>query len=110
MVFKSLHGLAPPYMRNLFTKTSQLTSRNLRNSATDLRIPKKNSTNGQKCYSFSEVLNLGMASQPSVSRYPLFINSKTRQTVGVNMYWDFILLLIFISDHRVLLVFYENCN
>ena len=52
MVFKSLHGLAPPYMRNLFTKTSQLTSRNLRNSATDLRIPKKNSTNGQKCFSF----------------------------------------------------------
>ena len=41
MVLKSLHGLAPPYMRNLFTKTSQLTSRNLRNSATDLRIPKK---------------------------------------------------------------------
>ena len=52
MVFKSLHGLAPPYMRNLFTKTSQLTSHNLRNSATDLRIPKKNSTNGQKCFSF----------------------------------------------------------
>ena len=48
MVFKSLRGLAPPYMRNLFTKTSQLTTRNLRNSATDLRIPKKNSTNGQK--------------------------------------------------------------
>ena len=52
MVFKSLHGLAPQYMRNLFTKTSQLTSRKLRNSATDLRIPKKKSTNGQKCFSF----------------------------------------------------------
>ena len=52
MVFKSLHGLAPQYMSNLFTKTSQLTSRNLRNSATDLRVPKKTSTNGQKCFSF----------------------------------------------------------
>ena len=41
MVFKSLHGLASQYMRNLFTKTSQLTSRNLRNSATDLRTAKK---------------------------------------------------------------------
>ena len=47
MVFKSLHGLAPQYMSNLFTKTSQLTSRNLKNSAT-----KKKSTNGQKCFSF----------------------------------------------------------
>ena len=45
MVFKSLHG-------NLFTKTSQLTSWNLRNSTADLRIPKKQSTNGQKCVSF----------------------------------------------------------
>ena len=52
MVFKSLHGLAPQYMSNLFTKTSQLTSRNLRNPATDLRVPKKKSTNGQKCFSF----------------------------------------------------------
>ena len=31
MVFKSLHELAPPYMCNLFTKTSQVSSRNLRN-------------------------------------------------------------------------------
>ena len=52
MVFISLHGLAPHYMPNLFTKTSQLTSRNLRNSATDLKIPKKKSTNGQRCFSF----------------------------------------------------------
>ena len=52
MVFKSLHELAPQYMCNLFTKTSQLTSRNLRNTATDLRLPKKNSKNGQKCFSF----------------------------------------------------------
>ena len=52
MVFKSLHELAPQYMCNLFTKTSQLTSMNLRNTATDLRLPKKNSKNGQKCFSF----------------------------------------------------------
>ena len=52
MVFKSLHELAPQYMCNLFTKTSQLTSKNLRNTATDLRLPKKNSKNGQKCFSF----------------------------------------------------------
>ena len=75
MVFKSLHGLAPQYMRNIFTKTFKLTSRNLRNSATDQRIPKKKSTNGQNL-SLLGVLTLGMASQLSVSTHPLFINSK----------------------------------
>ena len=76
MVFISLHGLALPYMRNLFTKTSQLTLRNLRNSATDLRMPKKKIQQMGRNVSLLEVLNLGMASQPSVSRHPLFINSK----------------------------------
>ena len=38
MVFKSIHGLAPQYMSDLFTKISQLASHNLRNIATDLQI------------------------------------------------------------------------
>ena len=52
MVFKSLHELAPQYMCDLFTRASQLTSRYLRNTLTDLRLPKKNSKTGQKCFSF----------------------------------------------------------
>ena len=52
MVFKSLYELAPQYMCNLFTRASQLTSRYLRNTLTDLRLPKKNSKTGQKCFSF----------------------------------------------------------
>ena len=52
MVFKSLHELAPWYMCNLFIKSSELSSRNLRNAATDLWLPKKNSKNGQICFSF----------------------------------------------------------
>ena len=52
MVFKSLHELAPQYMCNLFTRAPQLTSRYLRNTLTDLRLPKKNSKTGQKCFSF----------------------------------------------------------
>ena len=42
MVFKSLNELAPRYLCNLFTKNSQCSSRNLRNT----------SANGQKCFSF----------------------------------------------------------
>ena len=52
MVFKSLNDLAPQYLCNLFTKNSACSSRNLRNTETDLRLPKKRSANGQKCFSF----------------------------------------------------------
>ena len=52
MVYKSLNGLAPQYMRNLFTRNSSCNSRSLRNTATDLRLPMKTSANGQKCFSF----------------------------------------------------------
>ena len=52
MVYKSLNGLAPQYMRNLFTRNSACNSRSLRNTAADLRLPMKTSANGQKCFSF----------------------------------------------------------
>ena len=52
MIFKSLHELAPKYTCDRFSKTSQLTSRNLRNAATDLRLPKKSSKNEQKWFLF----------------------------------------------------------
>ena len=52
MVFKSLNDLAPQYLCNLFTKNSECSSRSLRNTVTDLRLPKKKSANGQKCFSF----------------------------------------------------------
>ena len=41
MVFKTLKELAPPYLCSLFRKNSQSTSYRLRNTYTDLRLPKK---------------------------------------------------------------------
>ena len=52
MVFKSLNNLAPQFLWNLFTKNSSYSSRSFQNSETDLRLPKKRSANGQKCFSF----------------------------------------------------------
>ena len=52
MVYKSLNGLASQYMRNLFTRNSASNFGGLRNTATDLMLPKKTSANGQKCFSF----------------------------------------------------------
>ena len=54
MVYKSLHELAHKCMCNLFTRASHVTSKGLRNTATDLRLSKKNSKTGQKCFSFGD--------------------------------------------------------
>ena len=57
MVFKSLHGLAcvglaPQSLCSFFTKSSQCSSYSLRNTETDLRLPLKKSSNGQKSFSY----------------------------------------------------------
>ena len=52
IVFKSLNELAPPYLRSLFRKNSQSTSYRLRNTSTDLRLPKIGTEKGKKSFSF----------------------------------------------------------
>ena len=75
VVYKSLNGLAPQYMRNLFTRDSTSNSRSLQNTAADLRLLKKTSANGQKCFLFAK-LRFGIASQLRPNRHPLltFLN------------------------------------
>ena len=50
MVFKSLSELAPLYLRSLFRKNSHSTSYSLRNTSTDLRLPKKKYRKRQKIF------------------------------------------------------------
>ena len=69
MVFKSLNDLAPQYLCNLFTKNSACSSHNLRNTETDLRLPKKKSANGQKFFR-TEELKYGIASLLSQRQHP----------------------------------------
>ena len=52
MVFKSLNGLAPQSLCNLFTKSSQCSSYSLRNTEADLRLPLMKTANGQKSFSY----------------------------------------------------------
>ena len=52
MVFKSLNQLAPEYLCGLFTRNSLCSSYSLRNTGTDLGLPKKRSSNGQRCFSY----------------------------------------------------------
>ena len=51
-VFKCLNDLAPRYLSEFFTKNVDCISHNLRNTSTDLRLPLKSSSIGQKCFSF----------------------------------------------------------
>ena len=52
MVYKSINNKAPPYMSEMLTRNSQDATRQLRNTNTDLRLPKKRKCNGQKSFSF----------------------------------------------------------
>ena len=52
LVFKSLNNHAPQYSCSLFTRLSECTSLNLRNTATDLRVPMSSSQRGQKYFSY----------------------------------------------------------
>ena len=52
MVYKSQHQLAPQYLSSMSIKNSNLCSRNLLNTETDLRLPIKKSANGKKLFSF----------------------------------------------------------
>ena len=48
--FKSVNNLAPQYLIDLFTRNSHSSSYNLRNTDSDIQIPKKETSNGQKCF------------------------------------------------------------
>ena len=52
MVYKSLNELAPQCLSSLFTRNSIRPSHSLRNTETDLRLPMRKTSNGQKCFSF----------------------------------------------------------
>ena len=54
-VYKSLHGLAPEYMQSMFTKLSENSSRSLRNTDTDLRIPRFAISHRQRSFSYRGV-------------------------------------------------------
>ena len=54
-VYKLLHGLAPEYMQLMFTKLSENGSRSLRDTDTDLRIPRFATSYGQRSFSFRGV-------------------------------------------------------
>ena len=51
-VFTSLTDFGPKYVYKMFTKNSRFTERNLRNTTTDLMLPLRKSSVGQKSFSY----------------------------------------------------------
>ena len=60
MVYKSINNKAPSYMIEMLTRNSQDATRQLRNTNTDLRLPKKGHVMGRSHFRL-EVLNFGIA-------------------------------------------------
>ena len=51
-MYKSVNELASHYLYDLFIRNIENPSYELRNTATDLQIPKRHTANGQKGFSF----------------------------------------------------------
>ena len=80
MVYKALHGLAPPYMKSMFQKLSESCNRTLRNTSTDLRIPLCKTSNGQRSFSYRGVtvwnqLSLEQKTAPSLAAFKTKLKS-----------------------------------
>ena len=52
IAFKSVNNLAPQYLIDLFNRNSLSSSHKLRNTDSDLQVPKKKTSNEQKCFSY----------------------------------------------------------
>ena len=52
MVYKSVNNQAPIYLTEMFVRLSDACKRELRNTKTDLAVPRRKSAFGQKCFSY----------------------------------------------------------
>ena len=52
LVYKARNGLVPQYLFDMLVANYSEAKYNLRNAATDLKLPKRNSSNGQKGFSY----------------------------------------------------------
>ena len=52
MVYKSINDLAPDYLSEMFIKNLTCSRKNLRNTATDLQVPRMRTSNGQRAFSY----------------------------------------------------------
>ena len=77
IVYKSLNGLVPTYLSDIFLKNSSRGTVKLRNSEYDLHIPLFKTSNGQKSFSYRGV-NVWNSLEPEVKQAPSLFAFKLR--------------------------------
>ena len=89
IVYKSLNGDAPSYMSDMFTKVNVSTTRSLRNSDYDLRVPFLKTTTGQRCFSYRGAKLWNGLSKKTKNTPTLknFMKAQPRPQ-GLLSYWD----------------------
>ena len=80
-MYKSLNGLVPEYLSNLFRKNSTRYVRKLRNTDTNLSLPLRKTNNGKKAISFRgsrlwNQLELDAKQTPSLAIFKRRIKNK----------------------------------
>ena len=74
MVYKSVNNQAPIYLTEMFVRLPDACKRELRNTKTDLVVPRRKSAFGQKCFSYKGAKlwnNLSVQVKSSIS-YEIF--------------------------------------
>ena len=52
MVYRSINEEAPNYLTALFDRLSDISVRELRNTNTDLKLPRLKTSSGQRCFAY----------------------------------------------------------
>ena len=82
MMYKSLNGHVPEYLSELFIKNSSRNIKTLRNTYTDISLPLRKTSNGQKAISFRGAklwnqLEHDAKQAPSLASFKKRINNRT---------------------------------
>ena len=73
MVYKSLDGLVPMYLSDIFSRNSTRDTIYLRNSENDLRVPLFKTANGQKSFAYRGA-HLWNNLESEVKKRPLYLS------------------------------------
>ena len=72
MVYKSLNGLVPMYLSNIFSRNSTRDTIYLRNSENDVRVPLFKAANGQKSFAYRGPI-FGTTLSLKLKKHPLYL-------------------------------------
>ena len=104
MFSKSLNELASQYLRELFVRNSRCPACNLRKTGTNIRLPKKRSNNGQRCFSYRGAKLWNSLSAKSKRAFSLYSFKENYLERRIPFVLWFIAYFLLIFLHLVLII------